>query len=259
RSHSRSPLSRVSAMGATALCGLIFLWGFGIPVLRLIWIAIETRNATPAIGRHVVNTVTLAGAGALMALFVGALIAQLNRRSTLSANIARLSASVGYALPGAVLALGGLAIAARLPGGLSSGVAIGALIWVYMARFTAAGSEMILAAQRRTSPNISHAARALGARPMRRLLRIDAPLAMPGIVAGALLLFVEILKELPATLMIRPFNWDTLAVRAYALASDERLSAAALPSLLITLAGLGPIIALSWGLSRAQTGGGAAR
>ena len=80
---------------------------------------------------------------------------------------------------------------------------------------------------------------------------------MSGAAAAALVLFVEALKELPATLMLRPFNWDTLAVRAHAYATDERLAAAALPALLITLAGLLPVILLSWQISRARPGGAA--
>ena len=100
----------------------------------------------------------------------------------------------------------------------------------------------------------SAAARSLGAGPVRRLWQLDLPIIAPGAAAAALILFVETLKELPATLMLRPFNWDTLAVRAYVYASDERLPAAALPSLAITAAGLLPVILLSRQLSRPRKG-----
>ena len=86
------------------------------------------------------------------------------------------------------------------------------------------------------------------------MLDIDLPLIAPGAAVAALILFIEILKELPATLMLRPFNWDTLAVRAYAYASDERLAAAAAPSLAITIAGLVPVLILSWRLNRIASG-----
>jgi iron(III) transport system permease protein len=101
---------------------------------------------------------------------------------------------------------------------------------------------------------VRHAARALGANPVQRLLRVDLPIAAAGALAGGLIVFTEILKELPATLMLRPFDWDTLAVRAHAYASDERLAAAALPSLLITLAGLAPVMLLSWQMTRSRPG-----
>jgi iron(III) transport system permease protein len=86
------------------------------------------------------------------------------------------------------------------------------------------------------------------------LAEIDLPIAAPSIAAAALILFVEIVKELPATLILRPFDFDTLAVRAYSYASDERLLEAAAPALLIFLAGLAPILLLTRGLSRARAG-----
>jgi iron(III) transport system permease protein len=110
------------------------------------------------------------------------------------------------------------------------------------------------AALARAPASIGLAAQSLGASPLRRTLEVDLPVAMSGAAAAALVLFVEALKELPATLRLRPFNWDTLSVRAHAYASDERLAAAALPALLITLAGLAPVILLSWQLSRARPG-----
>jgi iron(III) transport system permease protein len=129
-----------------------------------------------------------------------------------------------------------------------------ALAWVYASRFTTTGAEPMVAALARAPASLGHAAESLGASPLRRAREVDLPIALSGASAGALILFVECLKELPATLMLRPFSWDTLAVRANAYATDERLAAAALPSLLITVAGLIPVILLSWRLSHSRPG-----
>jgi len=153
-----------------------------------------------------------------------------------------------------VLALGGLMVAGYLPMGLGGGVAIAMLIWIYATRFTAAGTEPMAAALARAPKNMGYAAQSLGASPWRRTISVDLPIAMSGAAAGALILFVEALKELPATMLLRPADWDTLAVKAHVYATDDRLAAAALPSLAITLAGLGPVILLSRRLSKARPG-----
>jgi iron(III) transport system permease protein len=166
---------------------------------------------------------------------------------------------MGYAAPGAVIAVGalalfGLAREAGLVGGIGAALAIGALLWTYAARFAAAGVQPIDAGLARLSKGIDAAARTLGAGPWRRLVRIELPIAAPSLAAAALILFVEILKELPATLILRPFDFDTLAVKAYSYASDERLLQAAAPSLLIFAAGLAPILLLSRGMARSRIG-----
>jgi iron(III) transport system permease protein len=101
---------------------------------------------------------------------------------------------------------------------------------------------------------MGEAARTLGAAPSRQLLTIELPIAAPGAFAGALIVFVDILKELPATLVLRPFDFETLATRAHAYAADDRLTQAAAPALLITLAGLAPVIVLSRRLSLSRAG-----
>jgi iron(III) transport system permease protein len=127
-------------------------------------------------------------------------------------------------------------------------LALIALIWAYAARFSSAGVQPIDAGLARLSKGIDASARTLGAGPWRRFLRIDLPIAAPSLAAAALILFVEILKELPATLILRPFDFDTLAVKAYSYASDERLLEAATPALLIFAAGLLPILVLTRGI-----------
>ncbi|MFN7056803.1 ABC transporter permease [Hyphomonas sp.] len=254
RDIPRVPLKGAKAAGAVIFCTLLFLFAFAFPVSRLVWRSLEVGRGSAPVFDALLNSVMLAGAGAAFAFVLALLIALAARAKSPAALFARASAVSGYAIPGAVLALGALAVIAGTPFTLSGGVALVALAWVYAARFTAAGTEPMTAALARAPASMGQAARSLGAGPARRALAVDLPVAMSGAAASALILFVEALKELPATLMLRPFNWDTLAVRAFAYASDERLAAAALPSLMITLAGLGPVILLSWQLSRARPG-----
>ena len=158
--------------------------------------------------------------------FVLALVIALTvRQSGLVAGFARLMASTGYAIPGAVLALGALIVMGQLGLTLTGAGAIFALAWVYASRFTTSGAEPMVAALGRAPASMGYAAESLGASPLRRAVSVDLPVALSGAMAGALILFVESLKELPATLMLRPFNWDTLSVRANAYATDERLAA----------------------------------
>tara|TARA_R110000850_G_scaffold62_7_gene305 strand:- start:4630 stop:6243 length:1614 start_codon:yes stop_codon:yes gene_type:complete len=254
REVSRTALSPLRAAAATTLCTAIFTTAFGLPVARLIWRSLEAREAVAPVGQALVNTLILAGSGAALAFVLALVIALSQRADGPLPRFARLSASSGYAIPGAVLAMGALVVLGLLPFTLTGGVALMALAWVYASRFTAAGAEPMVAALGRAPASLGQAAGSLGASPLRRARDVDLPIALSGATAGALILFVESLKELPATLMLRPFNWDTLSVRAHAYATDERLAAAALPALLITLAGLAPVIYLSWRLSRARPG-----
>ena len=192
--------------------------------------------------------------GAVFAFVLALVIALAGRGKGPGAAFARLTASSAYAIPGAVLALGALVVLGGLGLTLTGIVPVVALAWVYASRFTAAGAEPMVAALDRAPASLGQAAESLGASAWRRAREVDLPIALSGASAGALILFVESLKELPATLMLRPFSWDTLAVRANAYAADERLAAAAVPSLMITLAGLVPVILLSWRLSHARPG-----
>ena len=254
REVARETPGRAGAMGAFAYCATIFLLAFVLPIGHLVRRSFEVNEYIAPVWQAFGNTLILAGAGAC-AGFVLALIISLSFRSTSwIAQAARLSASSAYAVPGAVLALGALVALSMLGMTLTGLGALFALAWVYASRFTASGAEPMIAALSRAPASLGQAAQSLGASPWRRAREVDLPIALSGALAGALILFVESLKELPATLMLRPFNWDTLSVRAHAYATDERLAAAALPSLLITLAGLIPVIVLSWRLSRARPG-----
>lgn len=251
-SPRRITLPFATAWAASLFCSLILLICFFAPMSRLIWLATETSTRTTDLLPLLQSTLLLGVFGTAMA-FVAALIFTLvaKRSSTLRFGT-RLIAAAGYAAPGAVLGLGALFILRETGQALSGTVAITLLVWIYVSRFTSAGVEPMQASLDRLPKNLDNAARSLGSRGVLHFFRIDLPLLTPGALAAGLILFVEILKELPATLMLRPFGWDTLAVKAHAYATDERLAQATLPSLLIVLAGLLPVLLLSWRLNQTE-------
>jgi len=248
------------ALLVTLLCSLLVTLGALLPISWLARLMMLNTNANfAALLAPLANSVALAAFGAAATLVLAIVIARTARAGAIG-RLAALSAAAGYAAPGVVIALGALSVygAARTlgwTGGLGSAMALGLLVWAYAARFTAPGAQPIEAGMARVTANISGAARTLGARAGRRLMRIDLPLAGPSLIAASLIVFVEILKELPATLLLRPIGFDTLAVRAHTYASDERMVEAAAPALLLTLVGLVPIVALTRRLER--VGGGA--
>ncbi|MEM1149717.1 MAG: iron ABC transporter permease [Pseudomonadota bacterium] len=255
---NRPPLKPLHGWLAFTFCGALFAWGFGVPITRMVWIALETGDrGTASLWGPLRTSLILAGIGAGLCFLLGVVIALSVRHRGFASTLARAVMAGGYAVPGAVLALGGIVALATLGINLAGPVAVLILVWIYACRFTAAGAEPLQAALDRAPVSMGDAARALGASPLMRLWRVDLPIALSGALVAALILFVEVLKELPATLMLRPANWDTLAVRAYDYASDERLSAAALPCLMITAAGLVPVLILSWRLSRSRPGAAA--
>jgi iron(III) transport system permease protein len=167
--------------------------------------------------------------------------------------------SLGYAVPGAVIAVGILLPLAwlqeRWPGlGLSvwvTGTVFG-LMYAYLVRFSAVALQSVESGLARVPRSIDDTARLLGATPRRVFMQLHLPLLRRSALAAALLVFVDVMKELPATLVLRPFGSDTLAVVAYNLARDERLGEAALPSLAIVAVGLLPVVLLSRALRQQQ-------
>jgi iron(III) transport system permease protein len=171
----------------------------------------------------------------------------------------RIAMLSGYATPGAVLALGILAVIAIGLGGQGAAALTGvaglvALTFAYAARFLGAAVEPLEAGLQRTTRSMRDAAASLGAGSWRRFARVEVPVAAPALFAAALIVIVEIAKELPATLILRPFGFDTLAVRAHAYAADERLAAAAWPALAVVGLSLLPAVILTTGLGRARAG-----
>ena len=172
---------------------------------------------------------------------------------------ANRTAALGYAIPGAVIAVGVLVPLGRLdnwiagaleaafglkPGLLFTGTIV-ALVYAYLVRFLAVALQTVEAGLAKVTPRMDDAARSLGATPAQTLARVHAPLLASSLAGAALLLFVDVMKELPATFALRPFNFDTLAIEAYHLAKDERLAEAAVPSLVIVAIGLAPLVWVS--------------
>jgi iron(III) transport system permease protein len=254
----RYQLAAGPAALATTFCAMLIFFGAVLPLAwlaRLAWLHANLGD----ILQPLVNSLVLSTVGVVLTLGLAAAIASAARRSSDLGKASLFAAGMGYAAPGAVIAIGALALFAMAReagwiGGLGAGLALFALIWVYAARFAAAGVGPIDAGLARLSKGLDASARTLGAGPWRRFAEIDLPIAMPSLAAAALILFVEILKELPATLILRPFEFDTLAVKAYSYASDERLLQAAAPALLIFLAGLAPIVLIARSIDHARAG-----
>ncbi|MBM3525164.1 MAG: iron ABC transporter permease, partial [Alphaproteobacteria bacterium] len=175
--------------------------------------------------------------------------------------------TMGYAIPGTVIAVGVViwlgrfdnALDSLLRGlfGASSGLLLSgsaaALLFAYLVRFLSVAVSAIDSGLGRITPSMDDAARTLGAAPSRVLARVHAPLMRGSVLTAITLVFVDVLKELPATLLVRPFNFDTLAVRVYSLASDERLAQAATSALAIVLVGLVPVAILTAMIRRSRT------
>jgi iron(III) transport system permease protein len=259
RDLSRTPLRPAAAWTATAFCTALLSLALLLPAA---WLAHLAADSTPDLGqllRAATTSLSLGVAGAAITVALALAIAFGAPRSrSWSAWPARL-ASLGYATPGAVMAIGLLGPAALLwrHGGApaaSAAAALGLLLYAYSARLTAAALEPIDAGLTRVTPSMDRAARMLGETEGGALRRVHAPLARGALWTAGLLVFVDVLKELPATLILRPFNFDTLAVQAANYAADERLAQAAAPALLLVAIAVGPVILLSRRIARSRPG-----
>ncbi|MBP6800269.1 MAG: iron ABC transporter permease, partial [Zoogloea sp.] len=213
------------------------------------------------------NSLTLSGLTALLAVALAVLLAYSARLSkTLLAQGLNRLVGLGYAVPGTVIAVGVLIPVTRLdnwiagqwesvfgsnPGLLLTG-GIAALIYAYLARFLAVALQTVDASLSKITPSMDDAARSLGLGQGATLRKVHVPILRGSLFTAALLVFVDVMKELPATLVMRPFNFDTLATQAYTLASDERLAEASTAALAIVAVGLLPLIALSRQISRGR-------
>ncbi len=254
------PLSGWRAVAAPALCWLVLSMAFLLPVAQLVaWTVAELRNPTlpTADGvawRYIGVSVSLAGGAAALAVLVALLLASGSRlgagrfvRGTI-----RL-ATLGYAMPGAVVAVGTLTLLAAFDemlfvagwsGGLLLTGSIFGLIYAYLVRFLAIAYGSADASLEKITPRLVEAARCLGAGRLRIVGRIHTPLVGAGLLAGAILVFVDVMKELPATLLLRPFGMDTLSIWTYMLAAESFWQAAAIPALLIVGVGIIPVALL---------------
>lgn len=251
------------AAAAWIACFLPISLGFLLPALFLLQMAIAnaTQTFTRGFWQFASNSLTLATVTAALGVIMALIMAYgLRLRPSWGMNLAVKTASVGYAVPGAVIAVGVLIPVGRFDNaldtwmqanfGISTGLlfsgTIAALIFAYLVRFLAISFNTVEASLGRIKPNLDDASRSLGHSSTSTLLRVHAPLMSRGLLTAAILVFVDVMKELPATLIIRPFNFDTLAVQVYRLASDERLAEASAPALAIVAVGIVPVILLSW-------------
>ncbi len=248
-------LGGVGALLALAICAAVPFFAFGLPVLLLL---IKWSQEGGAFDFRMLHWLwnsfylsllaAFATVGlALMAVYALRLSA---RRSML---VAISFANAGYALPGLVIAVGLLIALAYIDAGLAtvigvSGLMLGSsvgVVYAYMVRFYAVAFQTLDAGLKQVSPVLDQAARSLGRRPSEVLKEVHFPLMRRSLLTALLLVMVDSLKELPATLILRPFNTDTLAVVVYQFASDERLADAALPSLAIVAVGLLPVLLMT--------------
>ena len=240
---------------AWAVCTLPVLMGFAAPVLFMLRPLASDWSVLPW-DRFLEwgwNSVRLGGITAGLAVMVAlALAFAVRRRPTwLTRSVVQL-ASVGYAVPGAVIVVGLLLPVGWLQsvapqwgvGALVTTTAVG-IVWAYLVRFCAVALQSVQSGYARIPTSLDDSARMLGASSLRLMTQVHWPLLKRSTAAAALLVFVDVMKELPATMVLRPFNSDTLAVVAYQLARDERLGEAALPSLALVLVGLVPVLLLS--------------
>jgi iron(III) transport system permease protein len=253
------PLGGWRAAGAMSACLLPILLGLVLPLSRLGYLAL-TEPLAQRVPGALVNSLTLATITAVFAALLGLGAAYgIRSGSRLGVLSARL-ASLGYAAPGAVAAVGALILFAALQSVLDAAwgghfplllsATAGALIFAYLSRFAAVAIAPCETALGRVTSRLDDAARTLGARRRRIVTEIHWPLILGGVGIAAVMVFVEVMKELPATMILRPFNTDTLAVIAHNYAADERLGQAALPSLIIVLATIPAMIFAARSLTR---------
>ena len=256
---------------AVAACALPLLLGFAVPVWQLgVW-AVETwgEMVGPAFAGLVANSFALAAGSAVATVVVALFLAYGQRlRPNRAVRFGVRLASMGYAIPGPVLAVGILipfgwldnAVNAWMqahlgvsPGLLLSGTLF-ILVFAYAVRFMTAAVQTVESGLGKVRPSMDEAARSFGYRGASVVARIHFPVMQGSILTALLLVFVDVLKELPATLIMRPFDFNTLAVRAFELASDERLADSSTAALAIVLTGLVPVILISRSITTGRPG-----
>lgn len=265
-------LSGLKGSAAVFVCLIPLLIGFVLPAFLLFRMAVNDGDAQ--FGERFLilsrNSFVLAGVTACIAVLLALVLAYGARlsRQSFARGLNRL-VGLGYAVPGAVIAVGVLIPVTRLdnwlaaqclawfghnPGLILTG-GIAALVYAYLVRFLAVALHTLEDSLAKITPNMDDAARCLGYSQGETLRRVHAPMLRGSLLTAGLLVFVDVMKELPATLVMRPFNFDTLATQTYTLASDERLAEASTAALAIVAVGLLPLIALSRQISASRRGG----
>ncbi|WP_434772830.1 ABC transporter permease [Pseudomonas entomophila] len=266
-------LRGLKAFMASAWCLLVFACAFVIPMLQLLaWLYARGRHDLDE--RYlglVLHTLYLGALAALITVSVAVLLAFARRQAPTRGIRAGVGlATLGYALPGSVLAVAIMLAFSYLDnqlmiplsrwlGGAAQPVLLGslsALLLAYLIRFIAVAHAPLESSLARIRPSLPQAARSLGVAGPRLFFKVYLPLLLPGAFSAALLVFVDVLKEMPATLLMRPFGWDTLAVRVFEMTSEGEWARASLPALTLVLVGLLPVIGL---IRRSARGHGTAR
>ena len=252
-----------------AVCALPLALGFVIPVVVLVYYALLVGD--PLLGSSFMEFVqascSVAGVAAVAAAILALFLAYSERLSRHAGTaLAVRTATLGYALPGAVLAVGVLVPLTAIDKSLARFLAeqfgwnagllltgtAAALVFAYLARFLTVAYNACHGGLEKVHRRLDDAARSLGASPGRVLREIHVPLMRGAVASAVLLVFIDVMKELPATLILRPFNFETLATRVYRLASDERLAEASTAALAIVLVGIVPAVLLGVSGARRQ-------
>ncbi|TDU28600.1 iron(III) transport system permease protein [Panacagrimonas perspica] len=247
----RLRLAPIGAALAVLACTLVLLLCFAAPALQLvIWSARHLADVNAQLLGSATNSVLLGVIAALLIAFLAVMLGYAARRSSSrTVQWATRTATLGYALPGALLAVGlfvpmaalvrhvneALGWSLLLQGGLVL------MLLAYAVRFTAVAHAPVQAGLSRIKPSLDEAARLAGITGVAQIVRVHLPLLRPGLAAACALVFVDVMKEMPITLMTRPFGWDTLAVRIFELTSEGEWQRAALPAIAIVIAGLVPV------------------
>ncbi len=272
---NRDPIHRFTMsfprqMICVVVCAVPLIFGFIIPGATLGYYAWEYFDVSwnPDFIQNTFNSLFLSSAAALTTLIIGVTLAYSRRlHNTRGMQILMRLSSLGYAMPGAVLAVGVIVPLAGFDNWLDSlmrdylGVSTGlllsgtafALIFAYTVRFLAVSAGSVESALQKITPSMDMASRSLGHTPGKTLINVHLPMLRGTLVTAALVVFVDCMKELPATLILRPFNYETLATYVYQFASDEQLYHSALPALIIVLAGIIPIILMNRSISNSRT------
>ena len=254
------PLSGSKAIMACVICLSPLMFGFIIPATQLLfWAVFEAEPLGWDFVGLAWNSFSLAFLAAIIAVTLAIILSYAKRTKPIKPVRTVLAmAGFGYALPGTIIAIGVLIPLAWLdhrlidifgslgwdsPGLLLSGSLV-ALLFAYTVRFLAVALGSVQSGLEKIKPSLDHVGRSMGHSPLDILRKIHVPLMRSSILTAVLIVFVDVLKELPATLILRPFNFNTMAVRAYELASDERLVDAAPASIMIVLVGLIPVLML---------------
>lgn len=244
---------------AWLVCATPVLMGFVLPLLFMLRPFLAALQADDVVlpwnqfGQWALNSVLLGGISAVLAVALAGVLAFAVRMrpDPLTRFVVQL-AGLGYAIPGMVIVVGLLlpvgwlqAAAPQLGVGYWVTATMLGIVWAYVVRFSGVALQSVQSGYAKIPASFDDSARMLGVSGLSLMRRVHAPLLKRATAAAALLVFVDVMKELPATLVLRPFNLDTLAVVAYQLARDERLGEAALPSLALVLVGLLPVMLLS--------------